>query len=1119
MSAPVIIKESGKNEQGFSATVQFDTHSAPYSITVSNPFSEKQEKELEWYFEQWLKFPFTDKVRAEKAAASVSAYGETLFNQVFRSDDKAAVEYDRLRQEDFHLEIIGSPDFHALHWEALHAPDQERPMSVDRPVVRRNSQPTVSQVDVQPASQLRVLLVTSRPSGVKDISCRTISRPLVEALDTGKIPARIDMVRPGTFEALCKHLEDIQNEHGKGYYHIIHLDMHGSLLPYPLYSIQSDPTQPQLEPYEGLKAFLSFNRANGSGGNPVSADKLADLLNEYQVPIIILNACQSGKQVGATETSLGSQLLAAGAQLVVAMGYSVTVSAARLMMTTLYRQLLDGQNPATAIRRARLDLYNDKRRKAAYAQEIRLEDWLLPVIYQNRTPVFDRTAFQDWSATDSNSYTPPRTAYDFVGRDLDILQIESLLLRNKRNLLLVQGMGGAGKSTLLHHLGWWWQKTCFVNQVVYFGYDFKAYHLAEIVSGIGEELGLSLSGRPDDDRAAVLSAFKSSRHLLILDNLESVTGESLAVQNTLPPEAQTELRTFLQDLIGSRTLVLFGSRGGEAWLRPDPLRDTDVYALSGLDYEAQTELAEDILENVNAPRYPEQEEHQADFRRLLRLLNGCPLAMEVVLAGLVQDTPGEIIERLQAADINLDNQQETATKTESILKCIEYSHSNLSQEAQKLLLCLAPFTGVINIRFLEQDQYTEKLKLQPALADLPFEQWQAVLRKAQNWGLLQPHEQLGEIGYMRLQSIFPYFLRIRLNEPVLDEQRQAVETAFREYYGAVSDSLYNASNLKKAQEGQIAQLLVSMEYENLLSALRLALREHSSILHFYRPISNYLDRTQNHQEGLNLGHLILAALEKYPKELLQGQIGTEFFAVASDTAKYYYLLKQYAAAHTSYKSALNLLDGLHDFPSQQKATGKAGILHQLGVVALEQQHWEEAEGYHKEALNIFIEFNNRHSQAGALHQLGRVAEEQRRWKGAEEYYKEALKIYIELNERRSLAGTLRQLGMVAQKQSQWKKAKRYYKETLKILIEFDERHSQAEVLHQLGIVTQGQRHWEEADRYYKEALKILIEFDERHSQAGILHQLGMVAQGQRQWEEADRYYKAFPPACRDQTYK
>jgi hypothetical protein len=180
-------------------------------------------------------------------------------------------------------------------------------------------------------------------------------------------------------------------------------------------------------PYAGQKAFVFFDEAEAegpSGGDPFSADHLADLLNMRQIPLVVLNACQSGKQVGAAETSLGSRLLAAGVQLVVAMGYSVTVSAARLLMTTLYGHLLAGREPAVAIRRARLELYHNKRRQAAYGQEIPLEDWLLPVIYQNRPPDFGPHTFTGEWTDPGPLYAPPRTTYHFVGRDLDILHVE-----------------------------------------------------------------------------------------------------------------------------------------------------------------------------------------------------------------------------------------------------------------------------------------------------------------------------------------------------------------------------------------------------------------------------------------------------------------------------------------------------------------------------------------------------------------------------------------------------------------------------------------------------------------------------------------------------------------------
>ena len=97
-----------------------------------------------------------------------------------------------------------------------------------------------------------------------------------------------------------------------------------------------------IQPYEGVKAFLSFeSEQEDNKSDLVEASELATLLLKHRVPITILNACQSGKQIGESETSLGSQLMQAGVQLVLAMGYSVTVSAAELLMRTLYQKLFD----------------------------------------------------------------------------------------------------------------------------------------------------------------------------------------------------------------------------------------------------------------------------------------------------------------------------------------------------------------------------------------------------------------------------------------------------------------------------------------------------------------------------------------------------------------------------------------------------------------------------------------------------------------------------------------------------------------------------------------------------------------------------------------------------------
>jgi hypothetical protein len=185
------------------------------------------------------------------------------------------------------------------------------------------------------------------------------------------------------------------------------------------------------------------------------AKELANLLQNHQIPLIVLNACQSGKQIGAEDSSLGARLLETGARQVLAMAYSVTVSAAENLMQALYRHLFEGQDAAKALSRGRAELWSQKARRAYYDQTIDLEDWLLPALYEDRPLVFPRRDFtaeesKAWHERQGASYTPPHMEYGFVDRDLDVLAIERRVLAH--NLLLVRGMGGAGKTSLLYQL-------------------------------------------------------------------------------------------------------------------------------------------------------------------------------------------------------------------------------------------------------------------------------------------------------------------------------------------------------------------------------------------------------------------------------------------------------------------------------------------------------------------------------------------------------------------------------------------------------------------------------------------------------------------------------------------
>jgi hypothetical protein len=112
----ITITQTGTNDDGFTAKIQFDG-GADYPVTIHDPFSPEEEARLGWYFEEWLTFPFTGHVKAKQAAASVSDYGHSLFEQLFQGE--TLIQYRIATQNrglaDLAFEVLGDPAFHALH--------------------------------------------------------------------------------------------------------------------------------------------------------------------------------------------------------------------------------------------------------------------------------------------------------------------------------------------------------------------------------------------------------------------------------------------------------------------------------------------------------------------------------------------------------------------------------------------------------------------------------------------------------------------------------------------------------------------------------------------------------------------------------------------------------------------------------------------------------------------------------------------------------------------------------------------------------------------------------------------------------------------------------------------
>ena len=473
---------------------------------------------------------------------------------------------------------------------------------------------------------------------------------------------------------------------------------------------------------------------------------MASLLAEHRVPVAVLNACQSAMQ-SDSEAGLAQQLAEAGVPVAVGMAYSVTVSAAERAMPVLYRRVAEGRDLVAAVHAARRDLHEHGpagllragagpgglgaagRCSASSRCGLRCGRWRTlsrPRFYQRQAVVGDE----------------PATEYGFVGRDLDIQAIEQRLLAGPDgNQLLVQGMAGAGKSTLLAHLAWWWQRTGLVDRVFRFSYEDRAWTAGQIIREIRVRLlSPAEHARADSMSEAaqaeqVAGLLRAARHLLILDNAESITAAPAAIPHALDAGEQDQLRALLARLRGGRTLVLLGSRESRGPGSPPgsfgPGTSTRCPAWTP---QAASLLVDRILGRHGATRWLDDDAERQRAAGPGHAAGRVPAADDRRPAGPGRRAaitgPGRAAGGRHGAD-----------PAGLISRAIEYSHGKLDPALQDSLLLLAPFTAVIPAGPV-LDHYQDLL-----CQTTPSRRWATVdlaaaLDQAVRVGLAAPHPQL-----------------------------------------------------------------------------------------------------------------------------------------------------------------------------------------------------------------------------------------------------------------------------------------------------------------------------------------------------------------------------------------
>jgi len=666
------IQEKAQQADGFLIELIFNRDkSQSFEINFKSPHTPKAAKDLDWYFEEFIYEPYTAATKTDKIVTLIEDYGKQIFEQLFQNEAALALYRKGIQTEGFRaitFEIINnnqSINFQSILWETLRDVQlAEGPLVANGVIFRRksNKKPLLKS-KVGTHSQLNLLIVTARPSEDNDVNHRTIQRPLVEIISNDDVRVNPFILRPGTYKALKSHLQEVPDN----FYHIIHFDVHGKVMEYEdlleereegninfTYTFgkptfQARFARKDIKKFDGKKAFLFFETETKGVAEPTTANEIAVLIRNSKIPVCILNACQSAKQVNdVEETSLAKTIHEQGVALVLAMRYSISVTAARLMMETMYRAIFSNKKIERAISLGQTFLHDEKNRVANLRMKVDLEDWMLPVIYQGEKVDFQLKKPDEQEGTLLEHYQEklPLPKFGFVGRDLDILRVEKLLL--KTNHLLLRGMIGVGKSALLKYLTNWWKTTNFrnVQKVIYLDWNEKKYTHAKFIDAIAgqlfqkKDLKAIKSKSIEARRIKVIKQLNQTPYALLLDNLFQFSDKKIIL--------------FLTQLTG-QSFVVYGSVNGEDILGPNTFKE-NTYQLDGLDQDAAYELADAIISNTTSKDFQQliKGDNKFDFEHLLKLLAGFPSAMELVLPSLKDMSVEAVLEGFREGSLDVE---------------------------------------------------------------------------------------------------------------------------------------------------------------------------------------------------------------------------------------------------------------------------------------------------------------------------------------------------------------------------------------------------------------------------------------------------------------------------------
>jgi tetratricopeptide (TPR) repeat protein len=1056
------------------------------------PLGPIEAEELRWYLEKFAVWPSEYfRSRASAVEENLVKWGDLLYKSAFPSDLTTNVMNAWARTGDnvarrfsVYVDVDPRPDAPesdamaareagtlvlGLPWELLHNGGGFLFQGA-RPTRVRRCLPFTRAVDVPIASTpVRILLVTARP---EDEACgyidhRSSALPLVEAMEELGGSVRISVLSPPTLPGLREELDRARRAHEP--YHVIHFDGHGV-----------------------------YNRVVGLGGlcfedprevgklerrrhSIVYTNELGPLLREHRIPLVFLDACQSAKAEKASE-SVASELLQTGVTSVVAMSHSVLIETARRFVEAFYDCLAMGGRVGDAMLEGQRKLKDDTFRGSVFGVgELRLEDWFVPVLFQEKEDLqLFNAAVSSQTLEDLKTSLiarlgelPPAPESGFIGRSRDLLGLERLLSHERH--AVIRGQGGEGKTALVIEFARWMVRSHQVRRAVFTSMETHS-NVSAVLDAIGRQLVPKFSVATFDKIEKAIQiverALADESTLIVMDNMESIllppyleTPEALSTDTRQELEAILTLCMRLNSKGDTR--MVFTSREP----LPAPFDcERNRRELRQLAREDAIKLVERALNQDAHSVGTVENSAREEIERLVDAVH-CH-ARTLALLSPVLRTDG--VETTRASLLELMRKMDTefpGSRDKSLFASIELSLQRLSPANRDRVQALDLFYGVVNL---------EVLRLSAGWEPADATQFAQQLI----WTGLATANQYDDL--ILNPALCPY-LRGRAKNARTQVRMDRWVAGMRLFV-----EIQNGLQYKDTKAAEMSAVSTRLNLPNILALLE------------------YVSRNGAPEQSIDLAAKIYDLLEPIAKPQLAGRV-VEMMSTASKSLGGVWshsavvVCRTRAVDHLSNHRYNQALDEAQRLLDNARAAGESaypGARYDLAVAYETLGHalgrlgkFEEALSLHEQVQKLFehvqsldgagerMVSRSLDNRGACLQQLGRLDQ-------AAAAHEKAISGYEKAGDARRVAIGKFQLGLVRARQNRYLDALRAYQEAAGLFERMGDLPNLAAIWQQVGTALDRGGKPEAAEDAFRKSLSISIQVGNLAGQASTLNQLG-----------------------------